>query len=325
MNPFSGPGSLGSIARGGKSIEETYEKPREVTAADRTRQSQAEAQDMQEGPGVTPTTAKTEAKQTGTKGTAAAQAAENKAAAQGPTSFAKFLAEIKEAGPKGQVGAEYEKFLDERLGKSAERLSRDERMAMAKGFLKFASTPAPGGIGQAAAAGLTEYATGVEAARKAQDTMENEAQKARMELDKARRAEARGDVAAAQEAYGKYEDRMSRIQAAQISASAAGQAQRFEREAVEQYMKDNPGATFSDAYAAVKGAGRTETVEVQRAKAALEQINNSLLFMKKDDPRRAELEAQRQQIIQMLTPGGGIGGGQAAPVVPKGVTVRQVG
>jgi hypothetical protein len=321
MNPFSGPGSLGSIARGGKSIEETYEKPREVTAADRTRQAQDEAQDMQEGPGVTTTPAATAGTQ-GTKGAAAAQAAENKAAAKGDTSFAKFLAEIKGAGPKGQIGAEYEKFLDERLGKSAERLSRDERMAMAKGFLKFASTPAPGGIGQAAAAGLTEYATGVEAARKAQDTMENEAQKARMELDKARRAEERGDVAAAQEAYNKYEDRMNRIKTAQISAGAAGQAGRFEKEAVDRVMSENPGMKFAEALQIVRGAGRFESTEVQRAKAALEQINNSLLFMKKDDPRRAELEAQRQQIIGMLTPGGGIGGGQAT--VPQGVTVKRV-
>jgi hypothetical protein len=324
MNPFSGPGSLGSIARGGKSIEETYEKPKEATAADRTRQAQMESDDRQEGPGITTTPAT--AGTTGTKGTAAAQAKEDKAAAKGGASFAKFLSEIKEAGPKGQIGAEYKKFLDERLGKSAERLSRDERMAMAKGFLKFASTPAPGGIMQAAAAGLGEYATGVEGARKAQDTMELEAQKARMDLDKARRAEERGDVAAAREAYDKYEDRMNRLQSAQISAGAAGQAGRFEKEAVERVMAENPGMKFAEALQIVKGAGRFESTEVQRAKAALEQINNSLLFMKKDDPRRAELEAQRQQILGMLTPGGGIGGGQmpSAGGLPQGVTVKRV-
>jgi hypothetical protein len=270
--------------------------------------------------------AKPEEKQTGTKGATAAQSAENKAAAKGASTFAQFLAERRAAGPKGEVGAEFEKYLDERLGKSAERLARDERMAMAKGFLKFASTPAPGGIGQAAAAGLGEYATGVEAARKSQETMENEAQKARMELDKARRAEARGDVAGAQEAYDKYEDRMNRIKTAQISAGAAGQAGRFEKEAVERVMAENPGMKFADALQVVRGAGKFESNELQRAKAALEQINNSLLIMKKDDPRRAELEAQRQQILSMLTPGGGIGGGQtpSAGGLPQGVTVKRV-
>ena len=321
MSPFSGPGSFGSIARQGKSIEETYDRPRNVSPEDRTRQSQAEAQDIQEGPGVTPTAAKAGEKQTGTKGTAAAQAAETKAAAQGPNSFAKFLAEIKGAGPKGQMGAEYEKFLEDRLGKSAERLSRDERMAMAKGFLKFASTPAPGGIGQAAAAGLTEYATGVEAARKSQETMENEARKAQMELDKARRAEQRGDVAAAQEAYGKYEDRMSRIQAAQISAGAAGQAGRFEREAVERVMAENPGMKFADALQIVKGAGRFESTEVQRMKAAQDALNKSIPYLKASASKKPEDQARALQIrneiyanFGLMAPGGGIGGGQATGV-----------
>jgi hypothetical protein len=317
MNPFSGLGSLGSIARGGKSIEETYEKPREATTADRTRQVQMESDDRQEGPGVTPTPAIA-----GTKGTEAAQAAENKAAAKGANSFAKFLAEIKEVGPKGQVGAEFEKYLDERLGKSAERLKRDERMAMAKGFLKFASTPAPGGIGQAAAAGLTEYATGVEAARKSQETMENEAQKARMELDKARRAEARGDVAGAREAYDKYEDRMTRIQTAQISAGAAGQTSRMDQQAIERVMQENPNMSYLEALQSVKGAGRFESTEVQRAKVALAEITTALTFMGKKDPKRAELEAERQRILSMLTPGGGIGGGQVtqtSAVVPKDI------
>jgi hypothetical protein len=268
-------------------------------------------------PPVVETAKKAEEKQTGTKGAAAAQAAENKAAAKGDTSFAKFLAEIKEAGPKGQIGAQYEKFLDERLGKSAERLSRDERMAMAKGFLKFASTPAPGGIGQAAAAGLTEYATGVEAARKAQDTMENEAQKARMDLDKARRAEERGDVAAAQEAYNKYEDRMNRIKTAQISAGAAGQAGRFEREAVERVMAENPGMKFADALQIVKGAGRFESTEVQRMKAASEALNKNIAYMRLAASKKPEDKAKAEQIkneifanFGLLAPGGGIGGGQ---------------
>lgn len=314
MNPFSGPGSLGSIARGGKSIEETYDKPRNVSADDRTRQAQAEAQDMQEGPGITQTAAKTEAKQTGTKG---AEAPSGAGVVTGSKTLADFFKQQKELGPKGQLGEDFEKFLDERLGKSAERLSRDERMAMAKGFLKFGATPAPGGIGQAAIAGLTEYATGVEAARKAQDTMENEAQKARMELNKARRAEQRGDVAAAQEAYGKYEDSMNRIKVAQINAGAAGQAGRFEKEAVERVMAENPGMKFADALQVVRGAGRFESTEVQRMKAAQEALNKNLSYMRLSASKKPEDQAKAQQIrneifstFGLMAPGGGIGGGQ---------------
>jgi hypothetical protein len=250
----------------------------------------------------------------GTSGKAGTAAAKSK-------EYKDFLAELKEAGPKGQAGAEYEKYLTERLGKSSERLSRDERMAMAKGFLKFGSTAAPGGIGQAALTGLYEYATGVEGARKAQDTMEAEAQKARMELDKARRAEERGDAAGAREAYDKYQDRINRLQASQISAGAAGAPQRYMEQQIQKVMAENPGMPYGEAMTRVAGAGRMESVEVQRAKAALASIDESLGLMGKKDPRRAELEAQRSQIIRLLTPGGGVGGGQATQTAQTAGTV----
>ena len=280
------------------------------TEFDLKRQAEMEEQDTQKELGIDKILAK---KETGRQDAAAKEGTSGKAGPAAATSkdFKSFLAEMKEVGPKGEAGAEYEKYLAERLGKSGERLSRDERMAMAKGFLKFASTPAPGGIGQAAAAGLGEYVTGIEGARKAQDTMEAEAQKARMELDKARRAEQRGDVTGAREAYDKYEDRMTRIQAAQIGAGAAGAPQRYTEQQIRNVMAENPGMSYSDALTRVAGAGRMESVEVQRAKVALASIDDRLGLMGKKDPRRADLEAQRAEIIRLLTPGGGIGGGQA--------------
>jgi len=291
------------------------------TEFDLKRQAEMEEQDVQKELGIDKILAKKEEKVAAKEGTSGTSGKAGTAAAKSKE-YKDFLAELKEVGPKGQAGAEYEKYLTERLGKSGERLSRDERMAMAKGFLKFASTPAPGGIGQAAAAGLGEYATGIEAARKSQDTMEAEAQKARMELDKARRAEQRGDAAGAREAYDKYEDRMSRIQAAQIGAGAAGAPQRYTEQQIRNVMAENPGMSYGEAMTRVAGAGRMENVEVQRAKAALASIDESLGLMGKKDPRRAELEAQRAEIIRLLTPGGGVGGGQAtqtSAVVPKDI------
>jgi hypothetical protein len=147
--------------------------------------------------------------------------------------------------------------------------------------------------------------------------MENEAQKARMDLDKARRAEERGDVAAAQEAYNKYEDRMNRIKTAQISAGAAGQAGRFDKEAVERVMAENPGMKFADALQIVKGAGRFESTEVQRLKAAQEALNKSIPYLKAAASKKPEDQARAQTIrneifanFGLLAPGGGIGGGQ---------------
>ena len=282
------------------------------TEFDIKRQAEMEEQDVQKELGIDKILAK---KETGRQDAAAKEGTSGKAGPAAATSkdFKSFLAEMKEAGPKGEAGAEYEKYLAERLGKSGERLSRDERMAMAKGFLKFASTPSPGGIGQAAAAGLGEYVTGIEGARKAQDTMEAEAQKARMELDKARRAEQRGDVTGAREAYDKYEDRMTRIQAAQIGASTAGAPQRYTEQQIRNVMAENPGMSYSDALTRVAGAGRMESVEVQRAKAGLEGINEAILSFRGDkkSPEYAALLTRRAEIIKFLTPGGGIGGGQA--------------
>jgi hypothetical protein len=291
------------------------------TEFDLKRQAEMEEQDVQKELGVDKILAKKEEKVAAKEGTSGTSGKAGTAAAKSKE-YKDFLAELKEVGPKGQAGAEYEKYLTERLGKSGERLSRDERMAMAKGFLKFASTPAPGGIGQAAAAGLGEYATGIEAARKSQDTMEAEAQKARMELDKARRAEERGDAAGAREAYDKYQDRINRLQASQISAGAAGAPQRYTEQQIRNVMAENPGMSYGEAMTRVAGAGRMENVEVQRAKAALASIDESLGLMGKKDPRRAELEAQRAEIIRLLTPGGGVGGGQAtqtSAVVPKDI------
>ena len=316
MNPFSGPSSLGSIARGGKSIEETYrEGPfafKPATEDDRKRQAQQEADDIQEGPGVKTPVAKSEGK----KGADATEGKSGKSGTTAATSkdFKSFLSEIKEAGPKGQAGEDYEKFLAEYSGDTG-RLSRKERLAMAKGFLKFGSTAGP--IGKAAIEGIGEYATGAEAARDAEDKIKSETAKARMELDKARRAEARGDVAAARESMDKYEDRMNRLQTAQISASAAGQAGRFEREAVERVMAENPGMKFADALQIVKGAGRFESNEVQRAKAAQAELNKNIPYLRLIQSKKPEDQAKAQQIkneifttFGLLAPGGGIGGGQ---------------
>jgi hypothetical protein len=290
------------------------------TEFDLKRQAEMEEQDVQKELGIDKILAKKEEKVAAKEGTSGTSGKAGTAAAKSKE-YKDFLADIKGAGPKGQYGEEFEKFLSEQIGDTS-RLSRKERTAMAKGFLKFASVPAPGGIGQAAAAGLTEYATGVEAARDAEDKFKFEAQKARAELDKARRAEQRGDVAGAREAYDKYEDRMSRIQAAQIGAGAAGAPQRYTEQQIRNVMAENPGMSYGEAMTRVAGAGRMENVEVQRAKAALASIDESLGLMGKKDPRRAELEAQRAEIIRLLTPGGGVGGGQAtqtSAVVPKDI------
>ena len=283
------------------------------TEFDLKRQAEMEEQDVQKELGVDKILAKKDA---GKQSAAATEGTSGKAgtAAAKAKDFKSFLSEIKEAGPKGQVGEDYEKFLEQYAGDTG-RLSRKERLAMAKGFLKFGSTAGP--VGKAAIEGIGEYATGAEAAREAEDKIKSETAKARMELDKARRAESRGDVAAAREAYDKYEDRMNRLQTAQIGASTAGAPQRYIEQQIQKVMAENPGMTYTEAMTRVAGAGRMESVEVQRAKAAQEALSKNIPYLRLVQSKKPEDQAKAKQIrdeifgnFGLLAPGGGIGGGQ---------------
>jgi hypothetical protein len=289
------------------------------TEFDLKRQAEMEEQDTQKELGIDKILAK---KDTGKQGSAAT---EGKSSKDGTTSEAKqkttadYLAERKTLGPQGQLGAEYEKYLTERLGKQAERSAMDERERRAKFFLEMGGDPM--GMLSGARKGAIGYVTDTAAARKAQDTMEMEAQKARMELDKGRRAEDRGDVAGAQESYDKVEDRINRVRTAQIGAGSAGTAQRYTEQQIRNVMAENPGMSYTEALTRVAGAGRMENVEVQRAKAGLEGINEAILSFRGDKkgPEYAALLARRTEIIKFLTPGGGIGGGQATQTAGTGL------
>jgi hypothetical protein len=286
------------------------------TEFDLKRQAEMEEQDVQKELGVDKILAKKEEKGAAKEGTAGRVAPEIKK----EKTLADYLAERKALGPKGQVGEEFEKYLTERLGKQTERSAAEERERRAKFFLEMGGDPM--GYLSGARKGAMGYIADTAAGRKAQDAMEGEAQKARMELEKARRAEERGDIAGAQEARDKAIDHDLKRQQIAATGATAGAATRFEKEAIERVMAENPNMKFAEALQLVRGAGRFETTEVQKAKAALASIDDRLGLMGKKDPRRAELEAQRAEIIRLLTPGGGVGGGQAtqtAGAVPKDI------
>jgi hypothetical protein len=141
----------------------------------------------------------------------------------GPKTLADFLNQQRELGPKGQVGEGFEKFIDEYTG-DKDRLSRKERLAMAKGFLEFGSTAGP--IGVAAAKGLGTYATGAEAAKDAEDKIKFESAKIKGDLDKARRAEQRGDVEGAQKAFDSAANRDNQVKVAQMQLARSSEFER---------------------------------------------------------------------------------------------------
>jgi len=308
MNPFSGKGGFGYIARDGKSIEEYYNersKAPPATEADRKAQAQMEVQDIEGSSAKAPTIK-----------SAAAQNVDNKpskapsAQADETSGIGAILAGLRKEGPKGELGSDYLKRLQDLESGADKRLSRADKIAMAKGFLKFGSTPAPGGIGQAAVAGLGEYTEGYGKAIESDEKFRMENAKLQSDIQNLRRAEERGDVKLAAELQEKIADRANRLQTANISASAANSARAQDAAYVKQLMAQ--GMSLEQALQAVKGAGKAESNDITRAKAALAQINEELLLLKKDDPRRAALMAQRDQITKSLTSGGSMqtsGGG----------------
>jgi hypothetical protein len=173
---------------------------------------------------------------------------------------------------------------------------------MAEAFSKFGSTAGP--IGVAASQALGGFAKGEAAARKDEDKMKLEGMKMQSDLEKARRAEARGDLDAAEKFYTSAEDRKNRLEAANIGAAASGQAARFEKEAIERVMAEK-GVDFSTALQMVRGAGRTESVELQKQKAILASLDSQILLAKKED--KPALMQRRDEVYKQLM--GNTGGG----------------
>jgi hypothetical protein len=197
-------------------------------------------------------------------------------------------------GP-GEKNAALMQALEERQAGMGKEREADRYLRMAEAFAKFGSTAGP--IGATAAEALGGFAKGEGVARREDDKFKLEGMKMQADLEKARRAEARGDYDAAQKAYDSYEDRQNRRDIANIGAAASGQPTQFEKEAIKRIMKDK-GVDFATAYREVKGAGRADSLDMQKAKLALASIDSQILSAKKDD--KPALIAERDRIYKAL-------------------------
>lgn len=245
----------------------------------------------------------------GAAGSQGARAPGSGASGAQPNNLAALLKERQGLGPQGVAGADFEEFLKGRLGDSSKRLSQAQGLAAAKAFAEFGTTAAPGGIGQAISRGLGTYAGEYGKATSAEDAITLEAQKMQKDLDVARRAEARGDVEGAQKAYDSAANRKAQIEVAQIHAAATmaghGATQKSQDAAIDKIMKEK-NVGYTEALQIYKRAGlNVENTDIARAKAALTAINDQLMGMKRDDPARAGLMAQRDQLTNALVAGGG--------------------
>ena len=239
------------------------------------------------------------------------------------SSLGGILAGLRKEGPQGELGSDYLKTLEENLSGAGNRMSKAEKLAMARGFIKFGTEASPGGIGTAALKGLGEYAEGYGKALESDEKYKAEINKQKQDILALRRAEERGDVKLASEIQEKIADRANRLQTAQIGAAASHSAGAREDKAIQQIMKDK-GLSYADAYQFVKGAGKVETNEIASAKVLLANIESNLFNLmadpKKNAAKIAELEQKRNAINQALSANmkigqGGAGGGGGGNLV----------
>ena len=162
----------------------------------------------------------------------------------GPTGLAAVLEQRKKLLGIDGVGEKNEAFmkaLEERQAGLGKQNESDRYLRMAEAFSKFGSTAGP--IGKAASEALGGFAKGEAMARKDQDKMQLEGMKMQADLEKARRAEERGDLDAAEKFYTSAEDR----RAAMARVLAAGGK---EEQLIERAMKD---PKFMEALRSTKG------------------------------------------------------------------------
>jgi hypothetical protein len=219
-------------------------------------------------------------------------------------------------GP-GEKNEALMRALEERqtgLGKQSEA---DRYLRMAEAFAKFGSTAGP--IGSAAAEALGGFAKGEGAARKEQDRMQVEGMKIQADLEKARRAEARGDLEAAEKLYTSVEDRKNRLQV----ASRPGEFEKMYGVFAEGEKAAGRKPSFESFRKAYSGADE-DLVRLTKADAAIKMLKEDTTpggYMQLAASKKPE---DRQKAAQMLaavyqrynvdpTTGGVIGSQAAAP------------
>jgi hypothetical protein len=316
------PLDIGRFARKGQSIEEYYkEKPKgkEPTEAERKAQAQMEVQDIEGSSAKMPTVAKA-----APAGPSAGGQASKPSSAQASevSGLSSILAGLRKEGPQGELGSGYLDKLKAMESGADQRMSRADKIAMAKGFLKFGSTAAPGGIGQAAVAGLGEYTDQYAKAIESDEKFRMENAKLQSDIENLRRAEERGDVKLAAELQEKIADRANRLQTANISASASRSAGARDDAYIKQLMAQ--GMSLEQALQAVKGAGKAESNDIARMKAADAALAANVGYMRFANSKKPEDQQKAAQIRQEVYTqyginAGGIGGQQAAGGVPKDI------
>jgi hypothetical protein len=183
--------------------------------------------------------------------------------------------------------------------------SAKERANAAKAFLKMGANPR--GFLPGAIEGAESYLTGAGEIAAGKEAREAALAEARAKYAAGQRARASGDIAASDKLFeeaNKLENQLKIAQgnnaatlgAAQIHANVAGQTARQEEAKVDAYMKDHPGATRSEAYAAVSQYSRGETNDINRMRYADAALGDDVEYMKLKNSKKPEDQAKAAEI-----------------------------
>jgi hypothetical protein len=186
-----------------------------------------------------------------------------------------------------------------------EATSAKERANMAKAFLTMGANPR--GFLPGAIEGAQSYLTGAGEIAAGKEARETALAESKAKYAAGQRARAAGDIAASDKLFeeaAKLENQAkiaagnnaATIQAASIHAAAAGHAGRQEEAKVDAYMKDHPGATRSEAYAAVAQYSRGDTNEISRIRYADAALSEDIEYMKYKNKKDAESQAKAAEI-----------------------------
>lgn len=154
-------------------------------------------------------------------------------------------------------------------------------------------------ISKGAIEGVTQYAQDIKDIK----STERELFKLQSELAKADDARMRGDFKGFQEYNQNAKDHMLKLKKLglderQVKAYEKSAGRPSDEQLRQQMFREDPAA-FRRMQESMRPG--FESAQTQRDKAMLEQINNALLTMKKDDPQRKMLEEQRQRIMGRMS------------------------
>jgi hypothetical protein len=214
-----------------------------------------------------------------------------------------------------------------------EATSAKERANMAKAFLKMGANPR--GFLPGAIEGAESYLTGAGEIAAGKEAREMALSESKAKYAAGQRARAAGDIAASDKLFeeaAKLENQAkiaagnnaASIRAAEIHAGAAGQAGRQEEAKVEAYLKDHPGATRSEAYAAVAQYSRGEANDIARMRYADAALSEDTEYLKYKNSKKPEDQARAAEIRRITYQRYGVTSAPTAAAAPTGPVPTEV-